>query len=236
MSVLETVLRSIMAIGKGAGVTIIISILSFLLGLLVGIPLAIGRAYGNRLTRTLIQAYEGFFRGTPLIVTLFIFYFGLRYIGQIFGHPDFQIALPPFMAAVLALGLTSSAYQSLIFRGAIQSISSDQYDAARSLGMGRWKAILRIILTQAVRVSIPSMANEFTIVLKDSPITYVVAIPEMLTEARGVIDSAMGKVFFEVLIPVSILYFILFVCANKLFEALDRKLKIPGFDTAVRQT
>ncbi len=75
MSVLETVLRSILAIGKGAGVTIIISILSFLLGLLVGIPLAIGRAYGNRLTRMLIQAYEGFFRGTPLIVTLFTSYF-----------------------------------------------------------------------------------------------------------------------------------------------------------------
>ncbi|MBN2049489.1 MAG: amino acid ABC transporter permease [Spirochaetales bacterium] len=231
MSVLEQISLSALAVGKGAVITVVISLLSFVLGLLVGIPLAIGRSYGNRIIRILIQGYEGFFRGTPLIVTLFIFYFGLRYVGQIFGHPEFRIALPPFAAAVLALGLTSSAYLSLIFRGALQSISSDQYDAARSLGMGKWKAILRIMMTQAFRVSIPSMANEFTIVLKDSPITYVVAIPEMLTEARGIIDSAMGKVFFEVLIPVSVLYFLLFVFANRIFESLNRKLKIPGFES-----
>jgi polar amino acid transport system permease protein len=83
---------------------------------------------------------------------------------------------------------------------------------------------------QALRLSIPGLTNEATIVLKDSPITYVVAIPEMLTQARGIIDSAMGQVFFEVLIPVSLLYFGLFVLSNKLFELLDEKLRIPGFE------
>jgi polar amino acid transport system permease protein len=174
--------------------------------------------------------YEGFFRGTPQIVTLFIFYFGLRHIGELFGNPTFQIALPSFPAAVLALGITSSAYQSLIFRSAIQSISRDQYNAARSLGMGKWQAILNIVFVQALRLSIPGLTNEATIVLKDSPITYLVAIPEMLTQARGIIDSAMGKVFFEVLIPVSILYYLLFKASNYLFNILDRKLKIPGFE------
>jgi polar amino acid transport system permease protein len=148
----------------------------------------------------------------------------------VFGNPAFQIAIPPFPAAVLALGITSSAYQSLIFRSTIQSISRDQYNAARSLGMTKWQAIINLVFIQALRLSIPGLTNEATIVLKDSPITYLVAIPEMLTQARGIIDSAMGKVFFEVLIPVSLLYYLLFWLSNKLFFMLDDKLKIPGFE------
>ncbi len=226
----QFVLYSAIAIGKGALVTIAVTVASLLLGFLLGVPLSIGRTYGSKPIRFLIQLYEGFFRGTPHIVTLFIFYFGLRHVGELFGNPAFQIAIPPFPAAVLALGITSSAYQSLIFRSSIQSISRDQYYAARSLGMGRWQAILTIVFVQALRLSIPGLTNEATIVLKDSPITYLVAIPEMLTQARGIIDSAMGKVFFEVLIPVSLIYFGLFVLSNKLFEMLDEKLKIPGFE------
>jgi polar amino acid transport system permease protein len=222
--------RSALAIGQGAVITLVVTIVSILVGFLVGVPLAIGRAYGNRVLQVCIQAYEGFFRGTPLVVVLFIFYFGLRHLGELFGNPDFRIALPPFAAAVLSLGLTSSAYQSLIFRGAIQSISKDQYDAARSLGMGKWRAILRIVFVQAFRVSIPGFTNEFTIVLKDSPITYMVAIPEMLTQARGVIDYAGGKVFFEILLPVAAMYFVFFVLANKIFGRIEARLRIPGFE------
>lgn len=226
----EFILYSSIAIGKGALVTVSVTVASLLLGFLLAVPLSIGRTYGNKLVKFLIQLYEGFFRGTPHIVTLFIFYFGLRHIGELFGNPSFQIALPSFPAAVLALGITSSAYQSLIFRSTIQSISRDQYNAARSLGMGKWQAILHIVFVQALRLSIPGLTNEATIVLKDSPITYLVAIPEMLTQARGIIDSAMGKVFFEVLIPVSILYYLLFKASNYLFNILDNKLKIPGFE------
>jgi polar amino acid transport system permease protein len=226
----EFILYSSIAIGKGALVTVSVTVASLLLGFFLAVPLSIGRTYGSRPVQFLIQLYEGFFRGTPHIVTLFIFYFGLRHIGELFGNPTFQIALPSFPAAVLALGITSSAYQSLIFRSAIQSISRDQYNAARSLGLGKWQAILNIVFVQALRLSIPGLTNEATIVLKDSPITYLVAIPEMLTQARGIIDSAMGKVFFEVLIPVSILYYLLFKASNYLFNILDRKLKIPGFE------
>lgn len=226
----QFILYSAIAIGKGALVTIVVTVASLLLGFLLGVPLSIGRTYGSKPIRFLIQLYEGFFRGTPHIVTLFIFYFGLRHLGELFGNPAFQIAIPPFPAAILALGITSSAYQSLIFRSSIQAISRDQYYAARSLGMGRWQAIITIVFVQALRLSIPGLTNEATVVLKDSPIIYIVAIPEMLTQARGIIDSAMGRVFFEVLIPVSLIYFGLFVLSNKLFELLDEKLKIPGFE------
>ncbi len=226
----EFIFYAAIAIGKGALVTITVTVASLLLGFLLAIPLSIGRTYGNRFVSFLIQLYEGFFRGTPHIVTLFLFFFGLRHIGEFFGNPDFQIAIPPFPAAVLALGITSSAYQSLIFRSSIQSISRDQYNAARALGMGKWQAIFNIVFVQALRLSIPGLTNEATIVLKDSPITYLVAIPEMLTQARGIIDSAMGQVFFEVLIPVALLYYVLFRISNKLFEYLDEKLKIPGFE------
>lgn len=231
---MEFLLRSILAISQGALITLVVTFVSILVGFIVGVPLAIGRTYGNRVLQVCIQAYEGFFRGTPLVVVLFIFYFGLRHLGELFGNPDFRVALPPFAAAVLSLGLTSSAYQSMIFRGAIQSISKDQYDAARSLGMGKWKAILRIVFVQAFRVSMPGFTNEFTIVLKDSPITYMVAIPEMLTQARGIIDYAGGKVFFEVLLPVAGLYFVFFVLANKVFGRIEERLRIPGFELSGR--
>ncbi len=205
-------------------VTIGVTLASILLGLAVGIPLALGRVYGNKAIRVIIQVYEGFFRGTPLIVVLFVFYFGLREL------PFLQINLSPALAAILSLGLIASAYLSLVFRGAIQSISKEQYEAARSVGMTKWQAIFQVVLVQAFRLSIPGFANEFTIVLKDSPITYAVGIPEMLTKARGIIDAEVGKVFFEILIPVAILYYILFAISNKLLKFLEDKLKIPGFE------
>jgi polar amino acid transport system permease protein len=226
----EFVAYAALAIGKGMLVTVTVTVASLLLGFVLAVPLAIGRTYGNRTIKFLIQLYEGFFRGTPHVVMLFIFYFGLRHIGEPFGAPEFRIGLPPFLASVLALGMISSAYQALIFRSTIQSISSDQYNAARAMGMTKWQAILGIVFIQAFRLSIPGLTNEATIVLKDSPITYVVAIPEMLTQARGIIDSSMGKVFFEVLIPVALLYWLLFQLSNKLFLILEKKLQIPGFE------
>jgi polar amino acid transport system permease protein len=222
---LRFILQSSLIIGEGMLVTIGVTIASILLGLVVGIPLAVGRVYGNKVLQQIIQVYEGFFRGAPLIVVLFIFYFGLRDLPF-----DISIGLSPPLAAIISLGLIASAYLSLVFRGAIQSISKEQYDAARSLGMGKWQAIFQIVLVQAFRLAIPGFANEFTIVLKDSPITYAVGIPEMLTQARGIIDAQMGKVFFEVLIPVAVLYYILFALSNKLLNILDKKLEIPGYE------
>ncbi len=221
---LEFILESALIIGEGMLVTIGVTLASILLGLLVGIPLAVGRVYGNKAIKVLIQVYEGFFRGTPLIVVLFVFYFGLREI------PFVGISLNAPTAAILSLGLIASAYLSLVFRGAIQSIDKEQYEAARSVGMSKWQAILNVVLIQAFRLSIPGFANEFTIVLKDSPITYAVGIPEMLAKARGIIDSEMGRVFFEILIPVAVLYYILFAISNKLLNILEDKLKIPGFE------
>ncbi len=229
-NIVEFTSYAVLAIGKGMLVTVTVTIVSLILGFILAVPLSIGRTYGNRTVKFFIQLYEGFFRGTPHVVMLFIFYFGLRHIGEPFGHPEFRIGLPPFLASVLALGMISSAYQALIFRSTIQSISSDQYNAARSLGMSKWQAILGIVFVQAFRTSIPGLTNEATIVLKDSPITYIVAIPEMLTQARGIIDSSMGKVFFEVLIPVALLYWVLFQLSNKLFLILEKKMQIPGFE------
>ncbi len=227
---MEIFTNYILPIGKGALVTIVVTVVSIIIGIVVGIPLAIIRTYGKKPFQIIIQGYEGFFRGTPLVVVCFIFYFGLAQLGDMVGVKWLNMNLPPFLAASLSLGLTCSAYISMIFRGSVQSISKDQYDAARSLGMGKWKAIFNVILMQALRISLPSFVNEFTIVLKDSPITYLVAIPEMFTEATGIIDASAGKVFFEILLPVSVLYFILFFLSNKLFGLVQKRLEIPGFE------
>jgi polar amino acid transport system permease protein len=222
---IQFILRVSLQIGEGMFVTIWITILSIILGLVIGIPLAIGRVYGSKPVKVFIQIYEGFFRGTPLIVVIFVFYFGLREL------PIIRINLNEYIASIFSLGLIASAYLSLVFRGAMESISKEQYEAARSLGMSKWQAIVHIIMVQAFRLSIQGFANEFTIVLKDSPITYAVGISEMLRKGVGIIDAQAGKVFFEILIPIAILYYIMFAISNKLLKILDKKLSIPGFET-----
>jgi len=111
------------------------------LGFLVGAVLAVMRVYGNRPLVLLAILIERFFRGVPAVVLLFLFFYGLS-------------GVPPFVAAVLGLGLRSAAYQSQIFKGAIQAIESGQMTAARALGMGKLKAILCIIIPQALRLAI----------------------------------------------------------------------------------
>ena len=203
---------------KGVWVAILITVFSMLIGMVMGIAVAFLRIYGKKPVRKAVSVYEWVFRGLPQLVMLFIVYFGL---------PEIGINLGPFLSVVIALGLCSSAYQAQIYRGAILSIGSEQMEAGLSLGMTKTQTLFHIILPQAVRLSLPGFTNEFTIVLKDSPLAYAVGITEILKYGRDLIVTSFKP--FEIYLACALIYFVLFQLFYQLFKYIASRYTVPGF-------
>lgn len=202
---------------EGALVTLKLIALSIPLGLISGILIAVGRVYGNKLISSFCTVYTLFFRGTPLVVQLFILYFGFPSIGIFFS---------PFAAAVIGFILCSGAYHSEYIRGAIQSIKIGQMMAAEALGMTRAKAILYIILPQALRRAIPGCSNEIIYLIKYSSLAFMVTCVE-LTGAGKIIASRYFA-YTEVFLVVGAIYLLMVSVVTKVLNMLEKKLEIPG--------
>lgn len=202
---------------EGTLVTLKLIALSIPLGLILGILIAVGRVYGNKLVSSFCAVFTLFFRGTPLLIQLFILYFGFPSIGIFFS---------PFAAAVIGFVLCSGAYHSEYIRGAIQSIKFGQMMAAEALGMTRSKAILYIILPQALRRAIPGCSNEIIYLIKYSSLAFMVTCVE-LTGAGKIIASR----YFEytlVFLVVGAIYLFMVSVVTKLLNMLEKKSEIPG--------
>ena len=197
--------------------------LQLLFGLLIlgfgfGTLVAVIQVYGNRLVKTGAFTFEWIFRSIPAVILIVLFFYGpLR----------FGINITPFQAALVALGLRSAAYQSQIFRGAIQAIPPGQMMAARSVGMSRPRAILSIILPQAFRLAIPGWSNEFSSVAKDTTLAYIAGMNEVLRAARVVSDTHYDLTL-PVLLLVAVIFLILTYAGNGTLALVERKVSIPG--------
>jgi polar amino acid transport system permease protein len=202
---------------EGTLVTLKLIALSIPLGLILGILIAVGRVYGNKFISSFCTVYTLFFRGTPLLIQLFILYFGFPSIGIFFS---------PFAAAVIGFILCSGAYHSEYIRGAIQSIKIGQMMAAEALGMTRFKAILYIILPQALRRAIPGCSNEIIYLIKYSSLAFMVTCVE-LTGAGKIIASRYFA-YTEVFLVVGAIYLLMVSVVTKLLNMLEKKLEIPG--------
>lgn len=198
------------------------------LGFMLGVPLAVGQSFGIRPVRWLIGLYVWFFRGVPILVQLYLFYFGI--LTFLSDHVDLFATLyldSAFAAAILVLGLTSAAYQSQIFRGAIQSLPAGQMKAARALGMTDGRAIRSIILPQALRLSIPGWSNEYSILLKDSALAYVIGVLELMSRTRSVASKTHQPLALALV--AGILFFILTWLGVKALKKLETKVRIKGY-------
>ncbi len=204
---------------EGALVTIVVVIGAMFTGLLLGVPLAALQVYGGRTARILVGIHIWFFRGVPLLVLLFLFYFGLfTMIG---------LNLSAFTVAIIVLGLISSAYQSQIFRGAINSLPPGQLKAARALGMSDFQAITLIILPQALRLSIPGWSNEYSIVLKDTAVTFALGVAEIMARTHFVATRTYQHL--PLYIAAGIIYLVLTYLGVKGLRILERKVRIHGY-------
>ncbi len=207
------------ALLRGVGVTVGCVVGAMLLGLIVGVPMAVAQVYGHPALKRLVSIYVWFFRGVPILVLLFLFYFGLF---QLLG---FNISA--FTSVILVLGMTTAAYQSQIFRGSILALSRGQFRAASALGMSDAITIRTIILPQALRLSLPGWSNEYSILLKDSALVFVLGVPDIMAQARFIATRTYEHLTLN--IEAALLYFILTWIGIRALRALERKVAIPGY-------
>ena len=186
-----------------------------------GFPSPWGRSTATRRSAASSRVYVWFFRGIPLLVFLFLFYFGLC--------TALDINLSAFTVAIIVLGLISSAYQSQIFRGAILSLPEGQFKAARALGMSDCKAISFIVLPQALRLSIPGWSNEYSILLKDSAVTYALGVAEIMARAHFVATRTYQQL--PLYFAAGVIFLILTWLGTKGLRILEEKVRIPGYST-----
>lgn len=206
-----------MVLAKGAGYTILVTIASIGAGLAIGLLMAVLSRLHWKPVALFLAAYIYVFRSVPVLVLLFIVFFGLPGIG---------VRIPPFTSMVLSLGFVSGAYLAEIFRGAISAVDRDEILAAEAMGMNRMQSFLYIILPQMFRMSIPGMINEFTSVLKYTPFAYTVGIPEIMKEAMSL--TAVTLRGLEIYLAVGMIYFVIYKLFVMLFMALEKKFRIPG--------
>ncbi|MBU2252097.1 MAG: amino acid ABC transporter permease [Proteobacteria bacterium] len=204
---------------RGSLVTLIVVAGAMALGLTIGVPLAVGQVYGRPALRRVIGVYVWFFRGIPLLVLLFLFYIGLC--------TALDINMSAFTVAIIVLGLISSAYQSQIFRGAILSLPEGQFKAARALGMSDLKAISFIVLPQALRLSIPGWSNEYSILLKDSAVTYALGVAEIMARAHFVATRTYQQL--PLYLTAGVIFLVLTYLGTRGLRMLEEKVRIPGY-------
>jgi polar amino acid transport system permease protein len=204
---------------QGVVITMALVIGAMGLGLFLGVLLAVGLVYGPPYIRRLFNLYVWFFRGVPLLVLLFLFYFGL--------FTMLGINISAFVAALIILGLISAAYQSQIFRGGILSLPEGQLKAARALGLSDTKAIFFIILPQALRLSIPGWSNEYSIVLKDSAVAYALGVAEVMARAHFVASRTYQHL--PLYFTAGVIFLILTYLGTRALRALEERVRIPGY-------
>ena len=170
------------SLARAAVITVLLSILSMGLAVVVGLLLASGRVYGGRLVRALTTVYVEIVRGTPLLLQLFVIYYGLAGV----------VRLPAFLAAVLALGLNYAAYEAEIYRGALEAVPSPQLEAARTLGFAETQILRLVRGPQALRYALAPMTNDFVALLKDSSLVSVITVVE-LTKQTAIYATNVGS-------------------------------------------
>ena len=206
------------ALLRGALVSIEVTAGALLVGCVVGLLVGVGRLNPQRrVIYNLCSVYLLLFRGTPLLVQLFIWFFGL---------PRFGITLPAFVCGVVGLGMYSGAYVSEIVRGAIQSVDRGQTEAARSLGMSSGQAMRIIILPQAVVRMIPPLGNEFIALIKNSALVSLLTIHDLMHEGQKIISVSYRSL--EVYLAIALVYLVLTSAASYLLHRLERNIRAGG--------
>jgi polar amino acid transport system permease protein len=203
---------------RGTLVTLELTVVGLTLGFALGLALALMKAYGPKWLKAIAIGYIELFRGTPLLVQLFLIYYGL---------PSMGLTLSQSVSAYLALGLNSAAYQAEYLRGAIQSIGDSQMTAGRAIGLTRWQTIRFIILPQALRLVIPAWSNEPISLLKTSAVVFLIAVQDLMARGRRAATITYNPIGSY--IAIAVVYLVLVFFMNAILKYLERRTRIPGF-------
>ena len=211
----QKVIVAMPALLQGAGLTILLTLVSIFFGLILGLLLALGRLSKNMIFDRLSQFYIWLFRGTPLLLQIFFIYYAL---------PTFTpITINALPAAFIALSLNSGAYLAEIIRAAIQSIDKGQMEASKALGMSFTQAMRRIIIPQSYRRLIPPTGNEFIALLKDYSLVSIIAMTELMRTTSLLANSSGNAIYY---IPCAILYLAMTTIFTFVFGKLEKKYSV----------
>jgi polar amino acid transport system permease protein len=203
---------------RGAGYTLLITLSCAATALVVGLGIAIARELGGALLSSVLSTIVYVLRGVPMLVLLFVVFFGLPGIG---------IDVPPLAAMMLSLGLISGAYLSEVFRGALAAVNPNEVLAAQSMGFTRLETLRLIKLPQMARFSVPGMVNELTTVLKYSPFAYTVGIPEITKQAMALVATTMRGL--EIYAAIGLIYFAIYRLLLAAVRIIEKRYAIAGF-------
>lgn len=194
---MDLVLQSLPLLGKGLIYTLLLSVIGMGAGLLIGFALALMRLSANPLLRWPAGAYISAIRGTPLLVQLFLIYYGL---------PQLGVELPPLLAAGIGFSLNIGAYSGEILRSAIAAVDKGQWEAAASLGLARGRTLTLVILPQAARTAIAPLSNSFISLVKDTSLAATIQVPELFRQAQLI--TARTFEIFTMYLATAALYWI----------------------------
>ncbi|AIR69692.1 amino acid ABC transporter permease [Dickeya fangzhongdai] len=198
-------------LSAGLTFTVPLAILSFILGLMIGVLVALLRLYGPKSLKRICDFYVWVIRGTPLLVQLFLIFYGL---------PNAGITLDAFPAALIGFSLNVGAYSSEIVRGAILSVPRGQWNAAYSLGMSGAQAIRWVIVPQSVFVSLPPLANTFISLVKDTSLAAVITVPEMFLAAQRIVSVTYEPLILY--IEAALIYLLFSTVLSRLQARLEK--------------
>lgn len=191
------------------------TVVGVLFGSLLGTLLALMKRAKNKLLKAIATVYIQYFRGTPLLVQVFMIYFGTQVI---------HLNVSAFVSAAIALSLNSGAYVSEVIRSGIQSVAKGQTEAARSLGLSNKKTMRLVILPQAIKTILPALGNEFISLLKESAIVSVIGVGELMFQT-SVVQGSSFKPFLPLVIT-SLIYFVLTLILSLLLRYFEKKMKV----------
>jgi glutamine transport system permease protein len=202
---------------QGAKITLEFTVVSVFFGMILGLIFALGKLAQNRPIKYLASAYVDFFRGTPLLIQIFLIYFGVPQLFTFTLPDNYQ-----YIAGAIALSLNCGAYTAEIFRSGIQSIDYGQTEAARSLGMSHFQSMRYIILPQAFKVVVPPLGNEFIAMLKDSSLLAIIAIEELMYTGKIIV----GRTFqpMPVYLMVALVYLVMTMVLSTLVNYTEKRL------------
>ncbi|MCK9508246.1 MAG: amino acid ABC transporter permease [Pigmentiphaga sp.] len=204
-------------LGKGVGYTIGVTVACSVTGMVIGVAIAMLHRLDWKPLNRVLGAFVYVFRALPVLVLLFIVFFGL---------PNLGLRVPPVVSMMLSLGVIAGAYLSEVFRGALDSIDPNEIMAAEAMGLSRLQILLFIEMPQMLRFSVPGMVNEFTTVLKYSPFAYTVGIPDVMKEAMALSAATLRGV--EIYLAVGLIYFAIYKLLVTFIWALEKRYRVPG--------
>lgn len=220
----EVIIKWLPRLAQGATLTLELLAIAVILGLIIAIPLGIARSSRLWYVRALPYGYIFFFRGTPLLVQLFLVYYGLAQFDAVKNSALWPYLRDPFWCTALTMTLHTAAYIAEILRGSLQAIPRGEIEAARALGMSRATAMIHILLPRAARIGLPAYSNEVILMLKASALASTVTLLDITGMARTIIARTYMPV--EIFFAAGVFYLVISFVLVQGFKLLERRLRV----------